>query len=201
MITEVEPMSRRFLLLLLMSTVLTGALFGSATGETTFGFHALFGGRYDDMRMCVGSPPGVKGGPIGEVYLDIGFPAGDSASIVLNIPVFRPILFGAAFRMLQFEPQFTYERLIGPIDGGQWVLGAGLGAVFHYGPDYLSDPENRGEDFFAFGPLVSASAGLRFDTDRGAWMPGVKAFYAPIFSGDYGSGTVAGGGLEIHYSP
>ncbi len=25
------------------------------------------GGRYDDLRMCVGSPAGVKGGPIADI--------------------------------------------------------------------------------------------------------------------------------------
>ena len=192
-------MSKRILVALLLAIALTATVFGAALDETTFGIHALFGGRYDDVRMCVGSPAGVKGGPIGEVYFDVRIPAGDNASLVLNIPVFRPILFGAAFKMLQFEPQVTYERLLGPDDGPQWVLGAGLGVVVHYGPDYLSDPENRGANFFAFGPLVSASAGLRLETARGTWTPGIKAFYAPLFSANYTSGTVAGGGVEVHY--
>lgn len=42
----------------------------------TFGIHLLGGGRYDDVRMCVGSPPGVPGGPIGEIYLDLRFAVG-----------------------------------------------------------------------------------------------------------------------------
>ena len=192
--------SKRILSVMMLSIVITAPFFGAAPEKPTFGVHVLFGGRYDDVRMCVGSPSGVKGGPIGEVYFDVRFPAGEKSSLILNIPIFRPILFGAAFKMLQFEPQMTYERLLGSEDGSQWVIGGGLGAVFHYGPDYQSDPDNRGDDFFAVGPLLSASVGLRLDGRSGSWTPGIKAFYAPLYSADYGVGTVLGGGLEAHYS-
>ncbi|MBB6481755.1 hypothetical protein [Spirochaeta isovalerica] len=174
-----------------------------AAGEerkTTIGLHILGGGRYDDVRMCVGSPQGVKGGPIMEVYLDIRIPAGERGTLAVNIPVMRPILFGVAFQMMQFEPQVTYEYLF-PTGSEKIdiVLGGGLGAVFHYGPDYNSAPEDRGESFFSAGPLFTASAGIVFHGRSGNWTPGVKAFYAPLFSSGYDNGHVLGGGVELHY--
>jgi len=178
------------------------AALAETPASPTLGVHALAGGRYDDMRMCVGSPRGVPGGPIGEVYLDLAVPVGDRGALVVNVPLMRPLLFGAAFGMLQFEPQLTYEIRLGDgsgSGGARPVLGAGAGAVFHYGPDVDSTPENRGEDFFAAGPLVSGSFGLEFDRRGGTWRPGVKLFYAPLFASGRSVGTVAGGALEIHY--
>lgn len=168
--------------------------------SVTFGFHILAGGRYDNVRMCVGSPRGVKGGPIMDVYADIRFPLSENGTLALNIPIMRPILFAAAFEMLQIEPQLTYEYRF-PVESGKpgLVLGGGFGLVFHYGPDYNSDPDNRGESFFAMGPLISASAGILLEGKSGTWIPGVKAFYAPLFSPDYDRGHTFGGGVELHY--
>ena len=159
----------------------------------------MLGARYDNLRMCVGSPAGVKGGPIMDIYFDIRFPVSENGTLALNIPIVRPILFAAAFQMLQFEPQVTYEYYFGTKGKPRAVLGAGLGIVFHYGPDYNSSPDNRGESFFAIGPLFSASIGVQFETNKGNWMPGIKLFYAPLFSTEYPVGTVAGGALELHY--
>ena len=178
---------------------ISGILTAQNETSVTIGFHILAGGRYDNVRMCVGSPAGVKGGPIMDVYLDIRLPLNDTDSLTLNIPVMRPILFGAAFNMLQFEPQVTYEHRIYRSDKPGFVIGAGLGIVFHYGPDYNSSPENRGPSFFSMGPLLTGSAGILLEGKRGTWIPGVKAFYSPIFSRDYATGHIAGGGVELHY--
>jgi hypothetical protein len=104
----------------------------------TFGIHVLAGGRYDDVRMCVASQSGVKGGPIVDIYFDIRFPAGENGTIALNIPVMRPILFGFAFSMLQFEPQVTYEYHFGEPGSPRFVLSGGSrrfilcdGTAFH----------------------------------------------------------------------
>lgn len=167
----------------------------------TYGLHLMMGGRYDDMRMCVGSPAGVKGGPIMDVFFDVRFPVGEQDLLTLNIPVARPILFGAAFNMLQFEPQMTYEHHFATDGNSNAVLGVGMGLSFHYGPDYNSDKVDPGESFFAMGPLFSGFAGWQFKGDKVNWMPGIKAFYSPLFSKDYPStGTVVGGALEIHSS-
>lgn len=192
---------------MVQATFLTAALFALAAAPISaneernvdFGTHLMIGGRYDNVRMCVGSPAGVPGGPIGDIYFDIHVPAGRNGTLVLNIPVFRPILFGAAFQMLQFEPQVTYEYLLAGRGGARPVLGAGLGVIFHYGPDYQSSPDNRGPDFFAAGPLFSASFGLRFEGRSGYWTPGIKAFAAPLYGNQGYLGFTAGGALELHY--
>ncbi len=175
-------------------------VFALSDRPVTYGIHVIVGGRYDNVRMCVASPAGVKGGPIMDVYFDVRFPLGEEGTLALNIPVMRPILFGASFGMLQFEPQVTYEHRFGSPGGPRPVLGAGLGVVFHYGPDYLSSKTNRGEDFFAVGPLISGSFGMEFEGKKGYWTPGVKVFYSPLFSPDYDSGLVLGGAAELHYS-
>jgi hypothetical protein len=180
------------------------AFIGLTAGENgamTVGVHALAGYRYDDLRMCVGSPAGVKGGPIGDIYVDLRFPLGTNDTLAVNIPVFRPILLGAAFSMLQFEPQATYEHRFGTAGAAQPLLGAGLGAVFHYGPDYNSTPDNPGESFFAAGPLFSLSFGVLIPSGSGGWTPGIKAFTSPLFGEEGRRGLVAGGALELHWAP
>ncbi|RDG29769.1 hypothetical protein [Oceanispirochaeta sp. M1] len=187
--------------LLLCMILLVIASVSAQDRPVSYGLHLVMGGRYDDMRMCVGSPAGVKGGPIMDIYFDVRFPMGDRDQLALNIPVARPILFGAAFKMLQFEPQITYERHFGSAGDSHAVVGAGMGLSFHYGPDFESDKNNPGESFFAMGPLFSISAGWQIAGDKVNWMPGIKAFYSPLFSADYPTtGTVAGGALELHTS-
>ncbi|HMB01443.1 MAG TPA: hypothetical protein VKS21_10705, partial [Spirochaetota bacterium] len=78
-----------------------------AAGEKYIGINFLFGGRYDNLRMCVGSPAGVKGGPIADIGLDIKVSLDNQHDLVINLPIMRPILFGAAFKMLQYEPSVS----------------------------------------------------------------------------------------------
>ncbi|MDA3955984.1 hypothetical protein [Oceanispirochaeta sp.] len=196
-------MKKKFTLAILFCGIII-PLFAETSPTVSLGFHVLAGGRYDDLRMCIASPAGVKGGPIMDIYADIRFDLDDHQAISINIPVMRPILFGAAFQMLQFEPQISYEYSFDQNneDGGQWVVGGGMGTVFHYGPDYKSSPDDRGDSFFAMGPLFTGFTGYRLkEGPRGSWMPGVKVFYAPLFSRDYDPATMLGGGLELHYLP
>ena len=69
-----------------------------------WGVKASAGGRYDDVRMCIATDPGVKGGAAAEIALlaEVGLVEGVSATI--HLPFMRPLLFGFAFEMLQFEP-------------------------------------------------------------------------------------------------
>ena len=188
---------------IILSLITTALFITTLSAETdrsfSLGMHFLAGGRYDDVRMCVGSDERVKGGPIMDIYADLRIPVGTQDYLVLNIPVMRPVLFGAAFQMLQFEPQMTYERHFGREGMPHFVLGGGAGVVFHYGPDYRSSPDNRGDDFFAWGPLVSVFLGREIPAERNSWMPGIKVFYSPLFSEDYDNGNVSGAGLELHY--
>lgn len=187
---------------MILSLILTGLIITVISAETdrevSFGLHFLAGGRYDDVRMCVGSDAGVKGGPIMDIYADIRLPVGDKDNLAINIPLMRPILFGAAFQMLQFEPQIFYEHHLGNPEKPHFVWGGGLGVIFHYGPDYESSRENRGKDFFAWGPLFSGFAGRKFPGEKNSWMPGIKVFYSPLLSDGYDNGTVLGAALELH---
>lgn len=187
---------KRTLIVLICLVMTTGILAADEKGPISFGIHAIAGGRYDDVRMCVASPAGVKGGPIMDVYLDVVLRTGPETNLVFNLPVMRSVLFGAAFKMLQFEPQMTLEYTP---SGSGFVFGGGLGTVFHYGPDYRASLAERGEEFSAFGPLLSASVGKRMEANRGYWQPGVKIFYSPLFAGGKNLGTVLGAALELHY--
>lgn len=191
---------KKLILILVITSGLLSAAYADNGDSVSLGVHAVFGGRYDDLRMCVGSAPGVKGGPIADIYLDIRIPAGEMSALAFNLPVMRPILFAAAFNMLQFEPQVTWEYTLTGPGSLETVLGGGLGVSLHYGPDYTSSRDNPGESFFAAGPFVSGSAGLVLSGTSGAWMPGIKVFYTPLFSEDRPVGTVVGGVAELHYS-
>lgn len=112
--------------------------------------HAMFGARYDDLRMCVGSSAAVKGGPVGDIQLDIPIHQNGRQTIVFNLPLMRPVLFSQAFGMLQFEPELTFETRT-----KKRVWGPEAGLSIHYGPDYRYDLENRRNHFWAAGPFFS----------------------------------------------
>jgi hypothetical protein len=61
-------MKIKIILLLMLIMMFLGNLF-SDEQQTTLGIKVMAGGRYDDMRMCVGSAADVKGGPIADVML------------------------------------------------------------------------------------------------------------------------------------
>jgi hypothetical protein len=166
------------------------------------GIHVMIGARYDNIRMCVASPGGAKGGLIADVMLDVKFSLTDKVTLGINVPVMRPILFAAAFKMLQFEPAVSLEFKHKIAEDRYVVLGPSIGASFHYGPDYRSDKDNKGESFFAAGPFISQLFGLTFRGSSGRdKIIGLRAFYAPLFSSDsdLSPGTVVGGALEWHF--
>jgi hypothetical protein len=188
---------KKFLPCLILFGMFLGMPLLAEENSFTIGLHGLGGARYDNVRMCVGSPSGVPGGPIGEFYVDLRFPSGKNKTFIVNLPLFRPVYFAFAFDMLQLEPQVTLEYYLGTGGGIRPVVAWGAGAVFHYGPDYNSSPEAPGSAFFAVGPLVSGSAGLALWDGR--IITGAKIFYAPLFSPDRPVGTVAGGALEVQF--
>jgi len=179
--------------------------FQAYAGESrsvSFGISVMLGGRYDNMRMCVATPAGIKGGPIADILLDTRFFVNDNLSIAVNLPVMRPILFAAAFKMLQFEPEVTFEFKKNITEDIDIVYGPGLGLSFHYGPDYRSDSKDRSKSFFAMGPFISGLFGFQFAGNSGNnKLIGIRAFYVPLFSGDsdLSPGTVLGGALEGHF--
>ena len=169
--------------------------------QVNIGISAAFGGRYDPVRMCVGSPAGVPGGPAGEfLALLFEYRLGKTLGIGFYLPVARPILFAAAFQMLQFLPELSVIFHI-PLPASrrvELVTILGAGATLHYGPDYMSDMENRGEDFFASGPRISVLFGPLFHlTDHLHLIVGVKPYGEYLYSLDGTNGLVLGGELDV----
>jgi hypothetical protein len=150
------------------------------------------------MRMCVASPAGIKGGPIADIMLTGSFGLNDRLGIGCNLPVMRPILFGVAFKMLQFEPEVQIDVRASISDKLLFIAAPSAGISLHYGPDYQSDRENRSPSFFAAGPIVGChfSIGMRDEagTVRNAF--GIKPFYVALFADGRTAGTVVGGVLE-----
>lgn len=168
----------------------------SDTSKNSYGILFMAGGRYDDLRMCVASPAGEKVGAIADIMLITKHRLNENHSLTFNLPLMRPILFGLAFNMLQFEPEVTleYNKLINEkID---LVTGPGIGVSLHYGPDYKSNQSNPGKSFFAMGPFLSWQAGIAFKKEGVIKsVAGLKAFYVPLFAKDRSAGTVIGGAL------
>ena len=181
----------------MIAPISTASLFAQAEGPVSFGFSVMFGGRYDDLRMCVATPAGVKGGMMADIAFNTRFNITDTFAINVTLPVMRPILFALAFQMVQFEPVVTFELRHFFQDDLALVGGFGLGASLHYGPDFRSDLENRGESFFAMGPYISGLFGVGLPGFAGKeTILGARAFYVPLFSEDRDPGTVLGGALE-----
>lgn len=184
------------LLVPLLSATLTVTAAESAGHH--LGILVMAGGRYDDMRMCVGSKAGVKGGPIADVMLTTRTPLGSNMQIGINLPVMRPILFGLAFKMLQFEPELQADFAKQISNRHALICGPSLGISLHYGPDYTSDRQNRSPSFFAAGPIAALHTGMQFTNTTGATESyiGIKPFFAALLSRDHGTGTVLGGAVE-----
>ncbi|MCK9461210.1 MAG: hypothetical protein M0R80_16405 [Proteobacteria bacterium] len=161
------------------------------------------GGRFDNVRMCVASPAGVKGGPAADISLFADIGVSDNASVRVNIPFMRPILFAAAFRMLQFEPEIGLIFRRRTEAGVDLVAGPTIGLSLHYGPDYLSEASGAGRrpSFFAMGPQVGGYMGLDFKRpdERFNFQLGLSPYVAPLFGvddPDEHRGVVVGGLLD-----
>jgi len=177
-----------------------GLVLGAEQGDYSFGVMFMAGGRYDNIRMCVASPAGTRGGPIADIMLVTRYSLSSRTALAFHLPVMRPVLFGIRFDMLQFEPEFTLEFKKRLNDKRALVTGPGLGLSFHYGPDYNSDLDNRGEDFWALGPFLSWNVGLAFEREGTTRSRiGLKLFYVPLFARDRADGTVLGAALTYHY--
>jgi hypothetical protein len=175
----------------------------STENQVIFGFKITAGGRYDNVRMCVATPSGTKGGPAMDIsaFAEVGLR--DNVSLLVNIPVMRPILFGVAFQMLQFEPEVAL--LFRKVNDGKvdLVAGPSLGIIFHYGPDYESSNSgnDRGPSFFAMGPKIGGYLGVDFKRDKETFnmQLGVSPYVSPLFGindPDEHKGVVVGGTLD-----
>lgn len=186
-------------LIFLLIIVNVCGLFAENSFQLGLSFAA--GARYDEVRMCVASPVGYKGGPAFEF---VGFAFEGKVNKFLGfggyIPLGRPLLFGTAFRMLQFLPEAVVSLHIPINDSIDFLTDFGAGASFHYGPDYksgLNSGDPRSPDFFAVGPRGSLFFGIAYLLQNNiALKVGVRPYVEYLFS-DYLSGFVAGGELDI----
>ncbi len=166
----------------------------------TFGFSVMMGGRYDNMRMCIASPAGTPGGMVADVAFFMRFKTSPHFAFSLSVPVFRPILFGAAFHMLQYESDVAFEFSVPVSDRVDFVTGPGIGVSYHYGPDYFADKDDdNAEKFFALGPMVSYYAAFDFKWPGNyATRVGIRLFHVSLFRTDeFQYGLVLGGAVTV----
>jgi hypothetical protein len=176
----------------------------AATNDPTlFGLKVRIGGRFDNVRKCVASKTGTKGGIAADISAFAEFPTGNGTLLHVDLPVMRPILFAAAFHMLQFEPSVTLKFTDKSINKVGWVAGPTLGVSLHYGPDFKSEASGAGRtaSFFAMGPIVGAYAGLDFRRpgETFNFQLGLSPYITPLFGiGDPQNhrGVVIGGLLD-----
>jgi hypothetical protein len=189
---------KRLLMFTSLILVLISGILAQETVKKDFSFGILYmaGGRYDNVRMCVASAAGVKGGPVADIMFLTKYTFSEKYAVTFNLPVMRPLLFGVAFQMLQFEPEFTFQYRKVLNDNKALLTGPGLGVSLNYGPDYKSDLKNKGDSFFAAGPFISWQFGLEFSGNQKTRVVGIRAFYIPLSAKDHPDGTVLGGALE-----
>lgn len=182
---------------LLLTVTVNG--FARSDERFSFGTAVFFGGRYDNMRMCIATPAGTKGGPFADVQVTMAYRLNEHSRIGVTLPAMRPVLFGLAFKMLQFEPEITFRYSARTASGGPaFTLESGLGAGLHYGPDYLTAKNDASPDrFFAAGPLFSITPGIGWSNRASLRRTaGIKLFYLPLFAHGRKPGTVLGAAVE-----
>ena len=192
---------KRLLMFTSLILVLISGILAQETVKKDFSFGILYmaGGRYDNVRMCVATAAGVKGGPVADIMFLTKYTFTEKSSVTFNLPVMRPLLFGLAFQMLQFEPEFTFQYRKVLNDSKALLTGPGLGVSLNYGPDYRSDLKNRGDSFFSTGPFISWQFSLEFKGQQKTRVAGMRAFYVPLYAKDHSNGTVLGMALEYSF--
>lgn len=173
------------------------------SGDYTIGLKTRVGGRYDNVRMCVATPAGVKGGSAADISFFLEYAFSPDSSIAFDLPVFRPLLFAAAFEMLQYEPSVSLLYRLAGDESIDYIVGPTFGASFHYGPDYRSEPSGdaRRDSFFAMGPTAGAYLGLDFKRpgETFNFQLGISPYFTPLFGiddPDHHQGVVIGALLD-----
>jgi hypothetical protein len=172
----------------------------SKVSESKYGVLFMAGARYDDVRRCVATSPGTKGGPMADIMLTRIFQLSETKSLRVNLPVMRPILFAVAFKMLQFEPEANLFFTSTTAENKKLFLSPGLGLSLNYGPDYMSDNGEDAERFFSYGPTLSFQAGLKLGAAKSSSVS-ARVFYTPLFASGVGTnGTVLGASIQYWFS-
>ncbi|MBU1220062.1 hypothetical protein KKF34_14010 [Myxococcota bacterium] len=168
------------------------------------GTKARIGGRYDNIRMCVATDPGVNGGPAMDISIYAGKELSSKTVLEFDLPAMRPILFGAAFKMLQFEPSVTLKISVLSTNNLKLQAGPMAGISMHYGPDVDSDSSgtNRTRSFFAMGPILGGYGGITILRPHGKFdiQVGITVYTIPLWSindPENHNGFVLGGSLDI----
>lgn len=146
----------------------------------------------------------MHGGIAADISATADIPTSNGSIVQIDLPVMRPILFAAAFHMLQFEPTVTLKFYDKSSDAARWLVGPMLGVSLHYGPDYKSEASGVGRtpSFFAMGPIIGGYAGLNFkrsNGDQSRFQLGLSPYIIPLFGiKDLQNrrGIVAGGLLD-----
>jgi hypothetical protein len=187
-----------FILILLLPALFS--VYAADERSFSLGLSMAAGGRYDNVRMCIASDAGVPGGiamePFGLVF---EYRFNENFGMGGYLPIGRPILFAVVPEMLQFLPELVFNIHI-PIDETMsLVFHPAIGASLHYGPDYNSDQENRGTEFFAAGPRISILSGIALHrNENNEFILGLKPYFEYLIS-DYRSGFVIGGEFDFQY--
>lgn len=176
----------------------------SAEAPPALGFKVSAGGRYDDVRLCVVTGEGTKGGPAGDISFVAEFGSVSNVLFSLDVPVFRPVLFATSFDMLQFEPDVTAKFAYSAGKKSELLVGPSLGLSLHYGPDYQSSAHGagRGPSFFAMGPRVGGYVGVDFKRPQRVFnfQLGLHPYVTPLFGvsdpADH-KGVVVGASLDL----
>lgn len=194
---------KKLILSFLLILFLSFFLFSIETDQYTnfnLGFSVAAGGRYDQVRMCVASPPGAYGGPAFE-FAGFVFEYRFNEIFGLGgyIPIGRPILFGAAFQMLQFIPEFIVTFHIPIKKRIEIIIHGALGASFHYGPYITSGLVYKEPSFFAGGPRISLLVGPQFTVkEKYIFIVGLKPYFEYLFSENI-QGIIVGGEIDFQF--
>ena len=151
-----------------------------------FGIRLRLGWKYDNIRICGATPKGAPHGPDIDISLFSEIPLSDTTAIDINLPVFRPVMFWTAARLVQFEPEATLLIRVDDTGDTHSVIGPSLGVSVHYGPDLNSGmtDADRGPSFFAIGPRIGGYAGFDFvrPSDGFNFQLGLNPYVTPLFT-------------------
>jgi hypothetical protein len=177
--------------LLFSGTAAAQSVPGPTAGRIVFGVKVSLGARYDAVRAKQADSGGSKKGAFLDTSLFMDIDMTDKLALRINLPVFRPIYFAAAYNIFHFEPEIGLLFRVPTDDYVDVLVGPTLGATLHYGADYVSLKRDAilGAPFFAIGPRIGGYAGLDAVPNPDVWQEwefqvGISPYYSLLFSVD-----------------